>query len=257
MPTAAGIGGYAQSKGGQNGTDVRLIQVSAHAGHIAYVIAHVVGDGGGVAGVIFGDTGLHLTDEVGAHIGGFGEDTAAHAGEQSHEGGAHAEHDHGLGNLGGVIVGNVLQNVEPNGDIQQAQAHHGEAHDGAGGEGHFQAFVQALASGLRGAGVGVGGNLHAHKASQGGVDAAGEEGKGDEPVVQQLAELQNQKNYEYDQKDFQNGGVLVFQVGIGTFLDRRCDLFHGVIAFGERQYLAALDNSEHDGQDRAHYAKPK
>ena len=46
--------------------------------------------------------------------------------------------DHGLGDLGGVIVGDVLEDVEPDRDVQQAQAHHGEAHDGAGGERHAQ-----------------------------------------------------------------------------------------------------------------------
>jgi hypothetical protein len=36
------------------GADVGLEQVGAHAGHVADVVAHVVGDGGRVAGVVLG-----------------------------------------------------------------------------------------------------------------------------------------------------------------------------------------------------------
>ena len=65
----------------------------------------------------------------------------------------------------------IAQQEEPDGDVQHAQAHHGEAHDGAGGEGHPQALVQALGGGLGGTGVGVGGDLHADEARQHGPDA--------------------------------------------------------------------------------------
>ena len=74
----------------------------------------------------------------------------------------------------------IAQDDEPDGDVQHAQTHHGEAHDRAGGEGHPQALVQALAGGLSGAGVGAGGDLHAHEAGQHGPDTAGEKGEGGE-----------------------------------------------------------------------------
>ena len=59
------------------------------------------------------------------------------------------------------------------------QAHHGKAHDGAGGERH----AQAAGSGSREAAlavraVGVGGDLHADEAGQHGEHTAGEEGEG-------------------------------------------------------------------------------
>ena len=63
-------------------TGVRLEQVGAHARDIADVVAHVVGDGGGVARVVFRDAGLDLADEVCADIGGLGVNAAAHAGEE-------------------------------------------------------------------------------------------------------------------------------------------------------------------------------
>ena len=70
---------------------IGLEEVGAHAGDVAHVVAHVVGDGGGVAGVVLGDAGLDLAHQVGAHVGGLGVDAAAHAGEQRDGGGAHGE----------------------------------------------------------------------------------------------------------------------------------------------------------------------
>ncbi len=102
MPLPAVAGAGAQGKGSQDGADIGLVQVSAHAGHVAHVVAHVVGDGGGVTGVVLGDTGLHLTHQVGAHVGGLGVDAAAHTGKQSHEGSAHAVHDHDVAQLDGI-----------------------------------------------------------------------------------------------------------------------------------------------------------
>ena len=133
----------------QDGAYVALIQVRAHAGHVAHVVAHVVGNGGGVPGIVLGDAGLDFAHQVGAHVGGLGVDAAAHTGEQGHEGGAHAVHHHDIAQRHRVIdAEGIAQQEEPDGDVQHAQAHHGEAHDGAGGEGHPQALVQALRGGL-------------------------------------------------------------------------------------------------------------
>ena len=88
-------------------------------------------------------------------------------------------------------MSNVLQDVEPDGHVQQAKTHHGEAHDGAGGESHVEAPVQAFMSGVGGTGVGGGGDLHANKTSQAGIDTAGEEGEGDKPVIQHTRSCQN------------------------------------------------------------------
>ena len=61
---------------------VRLEQVGGHAGAVADVVADVVGDGRRVAGVVLGDAGLDLADEVGADVGRLGEDAAADPQEQ-------------------------------------------------------------------------------------------------------------------------------------------------------------------------------
>ena len=61
---------------------VRLEEVGRHTGAVADVVTDVVGDRRGVARVVFGDTGLDLADEVGADVGGLGEDAAADPQEQ-------------------------------------------------------------------------------------------------------------------------------------------------------------------------------
>ena len=59
-------------------------EVGAHACEVAHVVAHVVRDGGGVAWVVLRDAVHHLSDKVGADVGGLGVDAAADAAEHSH-----------------------------------------------------------------------------------------------------------------------------------------------------------------------------
>ena len=82
-------------------TLVGLEQVGGHAGAVADVVADVVGDGGRVAGVVLGDARLDLADQVGADVGGLGEDAAADAQEQREQRATEAEADEHRG--GGVL----------------------------------------------------------------------------------------------------------------------------------------------------------
>src|SRR5690606_13664494 len=63
-----------QHHGCQDGSHIGAEKVSAHTGHVAYVITDVVGNRGGVADIVFRDTGLDLSYEVGADVSGFGID---------------------------------------------------------------------------------------------------------------------------------------------------------------------------------------
>ena len=81
----------AQGGGGDNRTAIALEEVGAHAGHIAHVVAHIVGDDRGVARVVFGDALLHFAHKVCAHVGGFCIDAAANAGKEGDRAGAEAE----------------------------------------------------------------------------------------------------------------------------------------------------------------------
>ena len=163
---AAAEGGHTQRGGGDDGADVGLVQVGAHAGHIAHVVAHVIGNGGGVAGIILRDAGFDLADQVGADVGRLGEDTATHTGEQRHRGRAHTEGQHGGGDLTGGEPEDEAQQEKPDRNIEKAQTHHGKAHDRAGGKRHAQTLVQPVLTGAGRAAVGGGGDLHADKAAQ-------------------------------------------------------------------------------------------
>ena len=70
-----------------------LEDVGAAAGAVADVVAHEVGDDGGVARIVFGDAGLDLADEVGADVSGLGVDAAAELREERDERGSEAEAD--------------------------------------------------------------------------------------------------------------------------------------------------------------------
>ena len=50
--------------GRNNGTNVGLEQVGTHSRDVSDVVTHVVGDDAGVTGVILGDTGFDLTNQV-------------------------------------------------------------------------------------------------------------------------------------------------------------------------------------------------
>ena len=75
------------------GDFVRLEHVGRHPGAIADVVADVVRDGGGVARVVLGDSGLDLADQVAADVSRLGVDAAADAHEERRERAAEAEAD--------------------------------------------------------------------------------------------------------------------------------------------------------------------
>ena len=104
-------GRVAEDERGDDHDLVGLEQVGRHAGAVADVVADVVGDRGGVAGVVLGDAGLDLADEVGADVGGLGEDAAADTHEQRDQRAAEAEADEHGG--GGVLEDEARSPVAP------------------------------------------------------------------------------------------------------------------------------------------------
>ena len=111
---------------------VALEQVGGHAGAVADVVADVVGDGGRVARVVFGDAGLDLADEVGADVGGLGEDAAADAQEQGEQRTTETEADEDDRRR-------VLEQHDDQRRAEQAEADREHAGDAAGAEGDGRA----------------------------------------------------------------------------------------------------------------------
>ena len=75
-----------EDEAGHQDHAVGLEQVGRHPGAVADVVADVVSDRGGVAGVVFGDARFHLAHQVAADVGRLGENAAADTHEQGEEG---------------------------------------------------------------------------------------------------------------------------------------------------------------------------
>jgi len=241
--------GGAEGGGRQDRAAVALVQVGAHAGDIADVVADVVGDGGRIARVVFRNAGFDLADQVSADVRGLRVDTATDAGEEGLRRGAHAEGDHrrrdfhehplrvharvneGQAPQGQTVLhvfGRVDELVEdqvPQRDVEQTEAHHDQAHDGAGPEGHLQTAVEAFAGALGGARGGGRCRLHPQKSAQAAEEAAGEEGHGDEWVLDAFVRQKGEERHE-NRENHGDHTVLTSEVGIGAFTHVLGDLDH-------------------------------
>ena len=181
----------AQSQGGDQGPHIALKQVGAHAGHVTHVVAHVIGNHGGVPGVVLRDARLHLAHQVGAHVGRLGIDTAAHTGEQGDGAGPQGEAGQDL-----HIVGQDIDDRA----AQQPQAHDAHAHDAAAGKGDGQRPVHAPCAGRVGrADIGLGGHVHAQVARADRKGRAHQEAQGGEPADEKAD--QNKQHCHKDDKD--------------------------------------------------------
>ena len=121
-------GHLAQDEAGDQHDRVRLEQVGGHARAVADVVAHVVGDGRRVARVVLGDALLDLADQVGADVGGLGEDAAADSHEHREQRRAEAEAFEHAGRV-------ALVDEDDDGRAEQAEADGEHAGHAAGAEG--------------------------------------------------------------------------------------------------------------------------
>ena len=155
-----------QHHGGDGGHRIGLEQVGRHAGAVADVVAHVVGDGGRVARIILGNAGLDLADEIAADIGALGEDAAAETGEDGDQRGAEAERHQGVDH--GAVVRGLVQGAgekaEIDGDAEEREARHQQAGDRARLERHLEAAGERADRRLGGADVGAHRHVHADEA---------------------------------------------------------------------------------------------
>ena len=249
-------GRCAEGHGGEDGAAVTFVQVGAHAGHIAHVVTHVVGDGGGIAGVVLRDVLLHLADDVGPDIGRLGIDTATHTGEEGLRGGAHAEGEHGGGDDDQVLrVAGVIENFEdapPDGDVQQAQAHHGEPHHGAAAESNPEAGIEAAHGGVGRTRTGVSGCLHTHETGQAAEETAGKESERNPGVLHAESIGQNGKQDGQNHENDDYHLVLLFEIGHGALAHVLRNLFHGRGAFAFLHHLAEEKPGEQQGNHCRH-----
>ena len=221
----------AEDEGGDDRDLVGLEEVRRHAGAVADVVADVVGNGRGIARVVFGDAGLHLADEVGAHVGSLGEDTPAHPHEQRQQRGAEAEADQHRG-------GCVLEDEHDRGGADQAETDAEHARDPARAEGHAQRGGQrALAR--RGGGTEIAAHRQAHPDDAGQTGEGGSAEEGDGAGEARLVDAHGDRavgpldlccgeEHEHEQRHDHDGNrlELLAEECLGTLLDGRGDLLH-------------------------------
>ena len=154
-----------------------LEDVRTAAGAVADVVAHEVGDDGGVARIVFGDAGFDLADQVGADVSGLGVDAAAELGEERDQRSAEAEADQLIGGGAGMLE--AAEEEEEHADAEQRERDDDQAGDGAAAQRGLQGAAQAGARGAGGADVGPDGDEHAGEAGETGADGADQEADDD------------------------------------------------------------------------------
>ena len=156
--------------GGDRGDDVGFEQVGGHARAVADIITDIVGDRGGVARIVLGDTCLHLAHHVAADIGALGEDAAAETGENRDQRGAEGGRDERVDHLAARRIEAERAGEEPEIDRNAEQPEAGDKQPGhrAGLEGEVEPASQRLGRRLRDADIGAHGHVHADEAGGGG-----------------------------------------------------------------------------------------
>ena len=214
----------AEQHRGDDGDGVGLEEVGRHSCAVAHVVAHVVRDHRGVAGVVLGDAGLDLAHQVGTHVRALGEDATAEPREDRDEGAAEAETHQGVQGLLHLQAHAVDQHGVVARDPEQTESDHQQPGDGAAPEGELERGVQPRVGGLRRAHVGAHRDVHPDVARGGGEHGA--DGEADRRGrVQEVPE-----HGEEDHADDGDGAVLPVQVGHGAFLHGRRDLLHPGVA---------------------------
>ena len=247
-PAGAGEEDRGEHHGGDRGHRIGLEQVGRHAGAIADIVAHIVGDGGRVARIVFRNAGLDLADQIAADVGALGEDAAAEPGEDRDQRRAEAERNERIDHL--AVVRRHLQRAgeeaEIERDAEQRQTRDQEAGDGAGAERDLEAARQRFGRGLRGAHIGAHRHVHADEARRAGQDGADRKADGDQPA-EEIAD--DQEDHDADGR---NGTILPLQIGLRALADRRGDLLH-VLAAGIGRH--DRNGSPNRVGDRQHAAK--
>ena len=234
-------GSDAEGHCGDDSTDIALKEVGAHACNVAYIVADVIGDNSGVAGVVFGDACLDLADEVGADVSSLGVDTAADTGKERNGGSTEREAEEDFGVLGDDVENACAEKTETD------DAH---THDGAAGEGDGESLVHSVLSGVCGTDVSLGGNVHADVACENGKHRTADEAAGGDPVAETETDS-NEKDYNKDDKDL----VLGEQEGTGAITDTAGNFLHAVVACVLLAYIDDLVDSEKQSEDRHNWGQ--
>ena len=247
--------GSTQCHGGEDGTAIGLVQVGTHTGHVAHVVAHVIGDGRRVAGIVLRDILLHLADDIGTYVGGLGIDTAAHTGEQglrrsTHSEGQHRGGDDHQGLCFGSFLDKGIQDDPPEGNIKQAESHDGKSHNGTAAESDLKTGIERTHGCVGRTRRGVRCGLHADETRQAGEETAGQEGERDPRILYVETIGQDGKDdSQYDEND-DHHFVLLTQIRHGAFANVLGNFFHGHRSLALLHHLMEEEPGKEQGNQR-------
>jgi hypothetical protein len=220
---------------------VRLEQVGRHSCTVADVVPHVVGDGGRVARVVFGNAGFDLSDEVRADVGRLREDAAADTQEQREQRPTEPEADQDR-------RARVLEDHHDQRGAEQAEAHGEHPGDAAGAERDLERLRHRAGTGSRGgADVAPHGEAHADEAGEARHHAPEHErGRAEAARLRErerdsaVGTLHRGRCQEHDDgerhEDHADRLELTLQVRHRAFLNRLGDLLHLVGALVLREH---------------------
>ena len=237
-----------ENHGRTDGDDIGFEQVGRHPGAVTDIVAHIVGDHGRVARIVFRNAGFDLADQIGANVGSLGEDTAAQTRKDGNERGAECQTDQTIDHLPavGCVATGAHEVPEEHRDREKGEARHQHAGDGTGAKRDGETLLQsALRSGSR-ADVRAYRDIHPDEACNARKDRADHE-----TGCRDNAE-EDEDEHRHDHTDNGNGGILALEIGLRTFLNGRGDFLHLFVAGAGTEHLAAGDEAVHDGKQSQH-----
>ena len=245
-----------QGEGQHHGRDGRhgvgLEQVRGHAGTVADIVAHVVGNDGRIARIVFRNSRFNLADQVGADVRRLGIDPAADTRKDRDQTAAESQAQQRMDRffLPRELRG---QRVEA-GDRQQAQADQQQPGHRPAAEGHGQGRVQAAMGRLRRADIRAHRDDHADIAGNrrgAGADQETDRRQQAEFIRSQTTRPQNGEQHGRHDAD---RPVLAVHVGARALLNRLGNFLHLGVAGVELEHphgqIQAVGNPGHRSYQR-------
>ena len=243
-----------EDQGRDDGDFVAFEDVGGHAGAVADVVAHQVGDDCSVARVVFGQILLDLAHQIGAHVSSLGVDAAPHSHEERQQRAAKAEAQQGVRRC-------HSKDDEDYGAAKKTQAVGQHSGDGAGAIGNTQRTVETATGCLCNTNI----RLHCHAHADLTDDQAEERthdecARPPEPnddlqllICQGWKALVSLKRWRYDvdtqeKSDCENSdkrqdrAQLPSKIRVRPCTDRIPNVHHGLGAGWLRQHLAAQEH---------------
>mmetsp|Transcript_15491 Transcript_15491/g.42951 ORF Transcript_15491/g.42951 Transcript_15491/m.42951 type:complete len:818 (-) Transcript_15491:8-2461(-) len=210
-------------------------EIGSHSGNVSNVVTDIVGNGGGVAWIVLGDSVNDLSDQIGSDVGGLGVDSSSDTSKHGNDGSSQPVSGEGLGEIDPFLGSGIVLFEDQGGSVEHKDSHttEGESHDGSGTEGGVEARGPAgLLCRDSGADVREDGDLHS-KVSRGhrgeGTEQEGNSGKastGHIPSGSPGDEDKDENGKAHDEPEAD--GVFGPEEGFGSLVDGLVDLIQAI-----------------------------